>query len=138
MPRRCRSWHPCLPPATSRPAFERALDALRDPPSVEAAGLRDHGLVVDAALVHPMGVERDVVADRRERWARGAVRPRRVDLHTVGGTHAEIRRATLPLAVRRAVTPGEHVRRDVVGWEVVVRWMARLEDAVAARRVGHD
>src|SRR3954465_1884301 len=120
------------PPRRAGPALERPEHVGADPAAVERAVVRLHPLVVDPARADALGVERDVVGDGGEARDGVGVGPRDV----LGAVCAEVDGLALPLAERACHRSGEEVHAHVVGWEVVRRRLARLEDAVAARGVG--
>ena len=130
-PERYQPWLPGTP--LKGPRHRRG-----DPSAVEAPGLGHDPLVTDPARIHAAGVERDVPRDRRERGARAVVAPCGFRLDPLAGVHVEVVGLALPLAERATVGAHQGARHDVVGRQVVVRRMARLENPVRARRLGDD
>ena len=113
----------------TRFALEGPNDRVRDPATVERARLRARPFIVDPTLVHERRVERDHSGECAICRRRIGVAPRSSRNGTTATSHDVVVRPALPLAPVRALIDAERFSTYVRRWEVVVRWMARLEHA---------
>src|SRR5215217_2124035 len=125
-----------LPTRGAGAALKGAYDLGGDPAAVEAPLLRPDSLPVDPAGVHERGVEGHVVFKAREGGDRVRVGPGGPPFFSPVGLDVVVARRPLPLAKGRAPGGLEVLHPDVLGRDVVDRRVARLQNALGARRVG--
>lgn len=127
---------PSSPCVTSGFAFEGPRQIGCDPATVEASRLRGGRKPADGAL-EAVGIERHTPSQRFSAGHGVRVAPGVRGQLIVTVDQAPVAGRAFPLAERAAWRWLEQMPRDVIPWDVISRWMRRLQHAHAARAAGN-